>query len=253
MKTNALSVLFFFTTLMGTLIIPQTAAYAAQKDRAASPQSLTVIELYTSQGCSSCPPADAYLGELAKRDDLLPLSFHVDYWDYIGWKDTNALPHNGTRQRSYARQFGLRYVYTPQMVIQGSGQVTGSDKSSIEEQIAKAQQTARPLPMSLTRQAGDTIVLSIPAAPVKQDARILLVGFDKEQQTIIKRGENRGKTISYHNIVRHLDEIGQWSGDEFRLPLTLPDMTSTDFDACAVLLQDKGNGHILGAVRLDLR
>ena len=128
----------------------------------AADKPLTVVELFTSQGCSSCPPADAFLGELARRDDLVALSEHVDYWDYIGWKDPFASPDLTKRQHEYARLLGLRYVYTPQMVIQGADHVTGSDRAGVLRKIAEA--AALPRVAVTARYVGERIMVSLPGA-----------------------------------------------------------------------------------------
>ena len=213
---------------------------------------LTVVELYTSQGCSSCPPADAYLGELAERDDLLALSFHVDYWDYIGWKDPFASPLYTQRQRDYASMFGLRYVYTPQMVVQGNLQATGSNRPGIESAIA-SQRNLGNVRMTLRRGADGRPVLSIPAAQtVDEDFNLWLVVYDREYTTAVKRGENRGRTITNRNVVRALERIGTWNGEAMETPLNVADMGDGRGDACAVILQSGRTGHIRGAAKLAL-
>ena len=213
---------------------------------------LTVVELYTSQGCSSCPPADAYLGELAERDDLLALSFHVDYWDYIGWKDPFASPVHTQRQRDYASMFGLRYVYTPQMVVQGNLQATGSNRPGIESAIA-SQRNLGNVAVSLHRGADGQPVLSIPATQkVDEELNVWLVVYDREYTTAVKRGENRGRSITNRNVVRALERVGTWRGEAMEKPLSLADMSDGSGDACAVILQSVRTGHIRGAAKLAL-
>ncbi|MCB2102535.1 MAG: DUF1223 domain-containing protein [Rhodobacterales bacterium] len=212
---------------------------------------LTVVELFTSQGCSSCPPADTFLGELSQRQDILALSMHVDYWDYIGWKDPFALPANSERQRTYAHHFGLRYVYTPQMVVQGQRQATGSDRDRVLNSIS-ALADEPTLDLSGHRAADDpgVMVVDLPESP-GTDAVVLAVGFDNAHETRIKRGENRDRTLRYHNVVRAVTEVGTWDGHATRLRLSLGDV-APQTDACAVLVQSRRSGRILGAVRMNL-
>lgn len=212
---------------------------------------LTVVELYTSQGCSSCPPADAFLGELAKRPDVLALSFHVDYWDYIGWKDTFASPANTERQREYARRFGLAYVYTPQMVVHGTAQMTGSNRPAVLNGIAQAK-TMPTIDVDLSRNAGGVSV-SIGAAKSAEQASVYAVLIDREHLSRIGRGENGGKEIKYSNVVRKLERLTSWNGKAMTVALPIDETSTQDRDACAVIVQSDQSGMILGAAMLNLR
>ena len=229
----------------------QTVAAAAEKSQG-TPQGtpLTVVELYTSQGCSSCPPADAFLGELAKRNDLLALSIHVDYWDYIGWKDPFASPANTKRQRAYASKLGMRYVYTPQMVVQGAAHSTGSDRDKILALIAKARKSKR-VAVKISRIHGGVRV-TVPGAHTTEEAAVWLAVFDTKHQTRIKRGENGGRTLSYHNVVRGMKRIGTWKGQPLDIPTGNADMSTDGRDGCAAILQSVATGRILGAAKLAL-
>ena len=231
------------------------ALAAAPFSLTAAERPLTVVELFTSQGCSSCPPADAFLGELAGRDDVLALSFHVDYWDYIGWKDPFASADHTRRQRDYSRKLGLRYVYTPQMVIQGAAHATGSDRSTVLDTIEKNRALAR-IPVEL-RQGGDGGVrLLIADAPAKgaaaEEAAVWLVVFDREHLTPVRRGENRGRKLRNYNVVRQLSRIATWRGKALDMAVTVPDMVLGGGRACAVLVQSTETGRILGAAALGL-
>lgn len=225
----------------------QTAPFAAEKPQGTP---LTVVELYTSQGCSSCPPADAFLGELAKRNDLLALSIHVDYWDYIGWKDPFASPANTKRQRAYASKLGMRYVYTPQMIVQGGAHSTGSDRDKILAMIAKARKSKR-VAVNISH-ARDGIRVTVPGAHTTEEAAVWLAVFDNKHQTRIKRGENGGRTLSYHNVVRGMIRIGTWKGRPLDIPTGNADMSTDGRDGCAVILQSVATGRILGAAKLAL-
>ncbi|MEE8352332.1 MAG: DUF1223 domain-containing protein [Rhodospirillales bacterium] len=216
----------------------------------AGEKSLTVVELFTSQGCSSCPPADAFLGDLSKRDDLLALSIHVDYWDYIGWKDPFASPENTKRQRRYARTLGMRYVYTPQMVVQGASHVTGSERVKVEALIKKAARTPR-VPISISRDKNN-INIKVSGGAIGEKATVWLAVFDKKHDTAIKRGENGGRTLSHYNIVRGMSRIGTWTGRAITIPTDVADMKSRGRDGCAVILQSLSTGRILGAAKIAL-
>ncbi len=211
---------------------------------------LTVVELFTSQGCSSCPPADAFLGELAKRDDLLALSVHVDYWDYIGWKDPFASASNTQRQRDYASNFRLRYVYTPQMVIQGAFHATGSDRAKVLASIEKAAKAKR-VPVTFERKQGK-IHVAIPGAHTTDEAAVWLALFDRKHETAIRRGENGGRTLRYYNVVRKMVRIGTWSGQEMKIPTGITGEMAAGRDSCGVILQSLKTGRILGAAKIDL-
>lgn len=218
---------------------------AAATGARAGEDRLAVVELFTSQGCSSCPPADALLTDLAGRDDVLALSYHVNYWDYIGWRDNFALPANTDRQRTYAKRFGRSYVYTPQMVINGAAETTGRSRQEVLDLLADSD--AGPVPVSLTRAADGGMKVSVGASGQGGDADVWLVFFDRSRDVTIKRGENAGRTIRYTNVVRRMERIGSWSGEAADIPVASGDMPG---EACAVLLQARDGGRILGAARL---
>jgi hypothetical protein len=231
-------------------LVALALVFGAQAGKAAD-HPLAVVELFTSQGCSSCPPADAFLGELAKRDDVLALSFHVDYWDYIGWKDPYASAKHTERQRHYARRFGMRYVYTPQMVIQGRVQATGSNRGAVLDGIEKNRRGAV-VPVELRNSHGDEVIVSIPDGAAAESATVWLVVFDREHETAVKRGENRGRTVRNYNVVRRLSRIGTWTGKAMEIPVKVPRMASGAGDACAVIVQARRTGYILGAAVMPL-
>jgi len=217
---------------------------------AAEPKALTVVELFTSQGCSSCPPADAYLGELARRgveSGVLPLSMHVDYWDYLGWKDTFSSPAATARQRRYATAMRLRYVYTPQIVIQGALQTTGSNRVDAAAKIAEAARLPH-IDVDLSADGG-RLRIGLAGNTAADPAEVVAVAFDRAVETVIRRGENRGKTITYHNVVRAIRKLGVWSGAADTIEAEMID----DTDAVAVIVQRPDGGPILGAGALFLR
>ena len=205
---------------------------------------ITVVELYTSQGCSSCPPADAYLGKLAERSDILALSLHVDYWDYIGWKDRFALPGHTRRQKGYAKAAGRRMIYTPQMIINGVDHVVGNHPMDVSDLIALHEARSRPVALELETAGGKTILTLRATGEVSGEIQVMLVDYDPEATVEITRGENAGRTISYANIVESWQELGVWDGSaEFRTEL--PEVSSA-----AILVQKAGYGPMLAARNL---
>ncbi|MFV0360863.1 DUF1223 domain-containing protein [Tropicimonas sp.] len=208
--------------------------------------NLVVVELFTSQGCSSCPPADALLAKLALRDDVLPLALHVDYWDYIGWADTFARPENTERQKAYARVAGSRSIYTPQMVVDGRDQIVGTRPMEVAEAVMDRSEAAPPVALTVTREGGDVWISAPSMVHATAPLTIQLVRYIPERVVEIERGENAGKVVSYSNIVTSWDVIGDWSPAE---PLDMK-VPVPDDDAAAVLLQQAGPGPIVAAARL---
>ncbi|MEL6840158.1 MAG: DUF1223 domain-containing protein [Pseudomonadota bacterium] len=203
-----------------------------------------VIELYTSQGCSSCPPADAMLHDLAKRDDVIALALHVDYWDYIGWADVFAQPEFTARQHAYARAANSATVYTPQMVIAGVDYVIGSRPVQVMESVQAHGSKGNPVAVSMTR-AGDRVQINAqPGGP--GDYVVQLVRYKPEETVSIRRGENAGRKLSYANIVTSWTIIEQWDG---RTPLNLITQAAGD-QPVAVIIQQGSNGPIVGAAQL---
>ncbi|MCB1517409.1 MAG: DUF1223 domain-containing protein [Hyphomicrobiaceae bacterium] len=198
-----------------------------------------VVELFTSQGCSSCPPADALLTEIDKRDDVIALAYHVDYWDYIGWPDTFASPRFSALQRAYARSWNKNRVYTPQMVINGVSDVVGSRQSAVNQAISTAQ---LPVEMDLT-QSGHSITISIPPDPGLKPSILWMVTYKDRADVDIGRGENAGRTIAYSQIVMDRRSLGMWEPDE-GLHMTIPttDMMGADAEGFAFLLQQDADG-----------
>jgi hypothetical protein len=229
---------------------------------AAAGEPRAVVELFTSQGCSSCPPADRLMGQLAQDPSLVTLSLPVDYWDYLGWKDTLALHGNSNRQRDYAITRGDREVYTPQAVINGVVHVLGSDKAAIENAISKTRRAAAPLtlPVKLSVAEGKVSV-HVPAAEGEQrSGEVWLFPITSKAQVKIGRGENRGRTLIYYNVVRRWLHLGDWNGkaEDFSIPLAKlsnADFSLNDVDHLAVIVQRGGAakpGVMLGAATASL-
>jgi len=203
-----------------------------------------VIELYTSQGCSSCPPADAMLHDLAKRDDVIALALHVDYWDYIGWKDVFGRPENTARQHAYARAANATTVYTPQMVIGGVDHVIGSRPMQVMDALQAQSRRGSLFDVSLTRQGANVLVRATGGA--RGDYVVQLVRYTPEATVAISRGENAGRDLSYANIVTAWDVIGRWDGQS---TLAL-DVEAPGDSPVVVIVQQSTNGPIVGAAQL---
>lgn len=204
-----------------------------------------VVELFTSQGCNTCPPADAYLGELAKRRDVVALSLHVDYWDYIGWKDTFALSIATERQRAYASHLGRGFVYTPQIVVDGAAEAVGSHRATVAHEIEAARGASGKIPVRVVHKGDDTMAVTLPDAPTGgKSATVWLVMYDAVHTADIKSGENGGKQLTYYNVVREFRQIGTWSGKAMTIPVKAEDDGRA---GCAVLVQEGGTGRIIGA------
>jgi hypothetical protein len=208
-----------------------------------------VLELFTSEGCSSCPPAEALLGELAGRPDVLALAFHVDYWDGMGWRDKFAFPMATERQRLYAKNLGSFSVYTPQLVVDGRRDFVGSDRVSVGHALAQAR--APGVMLNLAVHEGTVSVTLERQAGVRL-SDVLLVAYQKRVVSRIGRGENAGRELEEFNIVRALRPLGHWAGapQQFEAPVgTIP----TDATDVAILVQMTGGGPIIGAVSTPLR
>jgi len=201
-----------------------------------------VVELFTSQGCSSCPPANAYLNEMSHgRRDVLALAFHVTYWDRLGWKDPFSLAAATDRQAVYGRRFGDG-SYTPEMVIDGAASAVGSDRNEVGSAIEMAKRNGRTAAAINVTKNGDQVSIEVGAG--SGQGRILLIGFDHEHTTAIGRGENSGRTLTEANVVRSFRAVGQWSGAAVRLNERLP----LGQDIAVVL--EAPDGRVIGAGRL---
>jgi hypothetical protein len=233
------------------LFLLAVAAAAGAGAARAQDKPPVVVELFTSEGCSSCPPADAFLGELAQRPDIVPLAFHVDYWDYIGWKDPYASAANTRRQHDYAAALRLHMVYTPQMVVDGRTDVVGSERGDVEAAIGKAAAQQK-LAVAIEKDgAGYRVVIpAADAAPAGGPATVWLAFFDSEKETRVARGENGGRTLKEYNIVREWRQIGSWDGHALSLPLAMP--ATPGQDGCAIIVQSGPVGPILGAALMKL-
>lgn len=205
-----------------------------------------VVELFTSQGCSSCPPADEFLTELSKRDDVIALALHVDYWDYIGWKDAFADPAYTKRQKAYARVAGSRTVYTPQMVVGGVDHVVGLHPMEVLDHISRHRAAPEVIDLDLARSGAQISIRAEAETRLPGPVTVQLVRYDDAEVVKIKRGENAGKTMLYSNIVTQWQSLADWDG---RKPLDLTVRAPGDAPA-VVILQARGHGPIIAAAQL---
>ncbi|MBV1699176.1 MAG: DUF1223 domain-containing protein [Hyphomicrobiales bacterium] len=215
-----------------------------------------LIELFTSQGCSSCPAADKLLGELASDPSVVALSLPIDYWDYLGWKDTLASPGHSARQRAYARMRGDREVYTPQIVVNGAVHVLGSDKAAVEHAIAQTDRNAAIMSVPvLTSIDGDNLNVEIAAGSDHAGAEVWLCPITRAVAVSIGRGENRGRKITYHDVVRSWSKLGDYDGSDETFTVPLAAITAKDGDAVAIMVQQgtkEKPGIILGTALLPI-
>lgn len=207
-----------------------------------------VVELFTSQGCSSCPKADQAFSRLAADPSVVALSFHIDYWNYLGWKDTLSSSDNTRRQYDYATAFGRSNVYTPQAILNGRTQLKGGDLAGAGGSLRTLAGGEKDLdvPVKVTRDGG---YLEIDIARGSGTANVVIAYFARERQVRIEKGENAGKTFTYHNVVQSVETIGVWEGKPLRLTLPLDVMTREGHEGAAILVQtDLGKGK-LGPIR----
>ncbi len=231
---------------LAVLMLPR-AGLAGQTEK-----PLGVVELFTSQGCNSCPAADEFFAELAGRDDIVALSYHVDYWDYLGWKDTLSRKENTERQYDYMRAFGGRSVYTPQAVINGRTHVNGANRGEVNGTLGRLQKLGDGLrvPITVSRTSDRVMIDAGDAGDMTGDAHVIIVYFDAPQAIKIGKGENSGRRMTYWNAVTGIQTAGMWHGKAQRYELPMSEISKRG--ACsAVLLQSVGKdglpGPILGA------
>jgi len=205
-----------------------------------------VVELYTSQGCSSCPPADALLHDLAGRSDVIALALHVDYWDYLGWKDDFADPAYTARQHRYAQAANATTVYTPQMVIAGKDHVIGSKAMEVLDYVVSNRSAPAQVAMSITRNGGAVQINAQSNAGRLGQMVVQVVRYTPQESVAIRRGENAGKTISYNNIVNSWETAGTWDGAR---PLSIS-APAAGADPIVVIIQRDKHGPILAAAEI---
>jgi hypothetical protein len=252
----------------GSLRIRKLSAFAASalmacgmlsgfgsSDAAAEPQKqMHVLELFTSQGCSSCPPADELLKDLAKRDDVIALSFPVSYWDYLGWKDTLAKEEYNKRQKVYAKKRGDREIYTPQLIVNGMTHVVGSRPEAIDAAMKLTTEKLKNAHVPVTVEVADgkaTVTAgSAPEGSARRDGLLSVICFSKSVEVEIGRGENTGREVTYTNVAREIIPAGKWRGSNVQYTVDLP--PSRFYDGVAALLQENESAAMLGASAVAL-
>ncbi|SEQ65473.1 DUF1223 domain-containing protein [Thalassovita taeanensis] len=231
---------------MRQLVIWAAALWVGAMAAAAADTRPVVVELYTSQGCSSCPPADAFLTTLAPRDDVIALALHVDYWDYIGWKDVFASPHHTRRQKAYAVAAGRRTVYTPQMIVGGKEHVVGNHPVDVGDLIRKHADQPAAVTLTLKRNGAQVMISARMQRPMDEPLLVQLVRYTPEERITIRSGENDGRHLTYSNIVTEWRRLEEW---DTRRPLALT-AAAAGTQPIVVIVQRKGPGEILAAARL---
>jgi hypothetical protein len=218
----------------------------------ASMEPMSVLELFTSQGCSSCPAADRLLERLAKRKDVVALSLPVAYWDYLGWKDTLAQPGYYARQRRYSEEWGQQ-VYTPELVVNGLVGVVGSNRAQIEKAISASRRAIGESRVPVrVRSQGDALVVNVGAASggsTYRSGSVWVAWLTRRMAVDVKKGENKGRRLSYFNVVRELKRISAWTGVANSFKFSKKPVIERGYDSCAVLVQSGESGPILGAAQ----
>jgi len=239
----------FLGTVLGIVTLAALTHPAGAESMRTRPKA--VVELFTSQGCASCPPADALLTMLADNEDVVALAYHVDYWDYVGWEDTFGDPLYSDRQRAYAKSWGSSRIYTPQMVVNGTTGVVGSRRNEVHAALEDA---TLPLAIDIVRD-GDMLKIAIPPNTTLGNAVVWMVTYLDRADVAIDKGENAGKSVVYTQVVTGRQVLGMWEGRTgamLKLPLT--EMLSDDSTGIAVIVQqeeDSMPGPILGAATFE--
>lgn len=206
-----------------------------------------LVELYTSQGCSSCPPADAFVADLATDPNVMPLSLHVDYWDYIGWKDTFGNAQFTKRQKAYAKAIASRMIYTPQIIVDGIDRIEGNDPIKVTESIRRHAATISPVRLDVKKTGSTLYIRAVAEPPLNRGARVQVVRFIPEATVRIERGENAGREVTYYNVVTNWQAVAQWAGTE---PFELATEVSGS-EPVVVIVQSEGPADVLAVARID--
>lgn len=228
--------------LMKKLLAPALAALCLLTANANADDNVVLVELFTSQGCSSCPPADKNLAALAERDDVIALSLHVTYWDYLGWRDTFGRDEHTKRQVAYRDAMGARVIYTPQVIVHGTTDVPGHRGEAIDRAIDAARTAPTAASLSIVNQGG-MVKAVLTQAELSEKCTVWMASYSKSQTVQIKRGENAGRKITYHNVVTKLMRVGTWDGSPEQVALPSPG----EGEGIAVWLQDDRTGRVLAA------
>ena len=215
-------------------------------------RSQPLIELFTSQGCNSCPPADALFAELADRQDIVALSWSIDYWDYLGWRDTFAQPEHTARQRGYNLSLGLSGVYTPQLIVDGQLQTVGSRQDEVMALIdQRLAAKASRFKLALSK-SGEALTLTLSGKPADAPATVWLVEFSDVVEQDIEDGELQGNSFTYRHVVRYSEKLGQWTGGAQAFPLDGAAMAARDNDGHVVIVQKDDTGPVMAAALIPV-
>lgn len=224
------------------------AGFAAPRLALAKSQPV-LVELFTSQGCSSCPPADSVLGQIRNDEDVYAVSLNVDYWDYLGWRDTLAKPEYSKRQFDYGKARGDMQVYTPQVVINGRYHAVGNRRSTVDEVIGKGRASGLSVPVELSM-TNSEIKASLPRQSFDGEATLWLMAIEPEFSQKIERGENTGTTVTYYNVVRNMVPAAMWKGEAFSGSWMRNAVMTKDCKSCIAVLQRDKTGPVLGLARV---
>lgn len=232
---------------LAVIILAASAGTATSRDT----RSIVVVELFTSQGCRACRTAESLVGELAQHEDVLALSLHVDYWDYIGWNDVFARRAYSERQHRYSVALRQRYIYTPQVIVNGLYSESGERREAVLVAVERARASERSGPLLAIAGDGDKRTLRVGWGKMTKGATVWLVGFDRKHETTVTAGENEGSRVVNYNVVRAMIPIGTWSGPPTELAVDLR-LLPASCDGAAVIVQAGGVGPIAAALRLEL-
>ena len=242
----------FYRSLVFSVLAAGLGIFTLAANPANAGEDIVVIELFTSQGCVACPPADKVMLKLAKEEGVVALSWPVDYWDYLGWKDTFATTANTARQAGYNDAMGKNGVYTPQMIINGRVQAVGSRENEIRALIEEQKANGKlKLDVALDGDR-ENLVINVSAGLTDADTSIWLILYDDEQVVDIQYGDNRGRLLRYANIVRDAQSVGPWTGNRMRIPIDMKKVAEVGANCIAVLVQEGIAGPILGATKITL-
>ena len=238
------------------MLASPSGAFAGEFVKSPAARPKAVVELFTSQGCGFCPPADALLADLARSDDVVALAYHVDYWDYLGWRDTMASPENTARQQEYSRAFGTRSVFTPQAVVNGREQMNGAKRGKVEAALRRtadageggASRHGLRVDVSVSYQGGTMVIETGAAERPVRNAQILVVYFEPATRVTIERGKNAGRELTYWNAVSGFHSAGMWHGEKTRIELPRNEIARKGAGGCAVLVQEMDGNDLPGAI-----
>ncbi len=240
--------------MLGRVVVALTLLHGGVASLASAQESNpVVIELFTSQGCAACPAANEYFAEIAQRPGVVALSFHVDYWNYLGWSDPYSSKKATHRQKMYAMNLRQIGVFTPQIVVQGRRGEVGSDRRAVETAINDARKAKRSVPVTLEKLGGADIRVTLGAAAEALGAEVWIFLIDRRISTRVLRGENEGRGLVHHNVVRDWEQVGEHNGERLERTFSVACEKGEKHNGVAVIVQQPKGGPILGAAITYLR